>query len=66
MCNQKINVIKWWCKTLAIVRNLVNNAKFILEQAIDAAGIQGEEREAILELLQKKEKTWKTQKILMM
>ena len=55
MCNQKINVIKWWCKTLAIVGNLVNNAKFILEQAIDAAGIQGEEREAILELLQKKE-----------
>ena len=51
---------------MAIVRNLVNNAKFILEQAIDAAGIQGEEREAILELLQKKEKTWKTQKILMM
>ena len=66
MCNQKINVIKWWCKTLAIVGNLVNNAKFILEQAIDAASIQGEEREAILELLQKKEKTWKTQKILMM
>ena len=66
MCNQKINVIKWWCKTLAIVGNLVNNAKFILVQAIDAAGIQGEEREAILELLQKKEKTWKTQKILMM
>ena len=66
MCNQKINVIKWWCKTLAIVGNLVNNAKFILEQEIDAAGIQGEEREAILELLQKKEKTWKTQKILMM
>ena len=66
MCNQKINVIKWWCKTLAIVGNLVNNAKIRLEQAIDAAGIQGEEREAILELLQKKEKTWKTQKILMM
>ena len=53
MCNQKINVIKWWCKTLAIVGNLVNNAKFILEQAIDAAGIQGEEREAIIQLLQK-------------
>ena len=42
-------------KTLAIVENLVNNAKFTLEQALDAAGIQGEERDTIIQLLQKQE-----------
>ena len=37
-------------KTLMIVENLVKNAKFTLDQALDAAGIQGEERETIIRL----------------
>ena len=40
-------------KTLMIVENLVKNAKFTLNQALDAAGIQGEERETIIRLWQK-------------
>lgn len=40
-------------KTLMIVENLVKNAKFTLDQALDAAGIQGEERETIIRLWQK-------------
>ena len=42
-------------KTLAIVENLMENMNLTLEQALDAAGIHGEEREAIIQLLQKQE-----------
>ena len=40
-------------KTLAIVENFMGNMNLTLEQALDAAGIHGEEREAIIQLLQK-------------
>ena len=42
-------------KTLAIVENFMGNMNLTLEQALDAAGIHGEEREAIIQLLQKQE-----------
>lgn len=41
-------------KTLYIVENLIKNANFTLEQALDAAGIQGEDRKAILTKLKEK------------
>lgn len=42
-------------KTLAIVENFMENMNLTLEQALDAAGIHGEERESIIQLLQKQE-----------
>ena len=42
-------------KTLAIVENLMGNMNLTLEQALDAAGIHGEEREALIQLLQKQQ-----------
>ena len=42
-------------KTLAIVENFMGNMNLTLEQALDAAGIHGEEREAIIQLLKEKE-----------
>lgn len=42
-------------KTLAIVENLMENMNLTLEQTLDAAGIHGEERESIIQLLQKQE-----------
>ena len=38
-----------------LVENFMKNMNLTLEQALDAAGIQGEEREAIIQLLQKQE-----------
>ena len=38
-----------------LVENFMKNMNLTLEQALDAAGIHGEERDAIIQLLQKKE-----------
>lgn len=38
-----------------LVENFMKNMNLTLKQALDAAGIQGEEREAIIQLLQKQE-----------
>lgn len=38
-----------------LVENFMKNMNLTLEQALDAAGIHGEERDAITQLLQKQE-----------
>lgn len=38
---------------IVLVQNLMKNTKFTLEQALDALGIQGDERELITKQLQK-------------
>ena len=38
-----------------LVENFMKNMNLTLEQALDAAGIHGEERDAIIQLLQKHE-----------
>lgn len=42
-------------RTMIIVENFMKNMNFTLEQSLDAAGIQGEERELLIKHLQKKQ-----------
>lgn len=42
-------------RTMIIVENFMKNTNFSLEQSLDAAGIQGEERELLIKQLQKKQ-----------
>lgn len=41
-------------RTMIIVENFMKNMNFTVEQSLDAAGIQGEERELLIKQLQKK------------
>lgn len=42
-------------RTMIIVENFMKNMNFTLEQSLDAAGIQGEERELLIKQLQEKQ-----------
>lgn len=42
-------------RTMIIVENFMKNMNFTVEQSLDAAGIQGEERELLIKQLQKKQ-----------
>lgn len=42
-------------RTMIIVENFMKNMNFTVEQSLDAAGIQGEERELLINQLQKKQ-----------
>ena len=57
MCEAVQEYAKEYAKTekAEIVENFMKNMNLTLKQALDAAGIQGEEREAIIQLLQKQE-----------
>ena len=55
MCEAVQEYAKEYAKTekAELVENFMKNMNLTLKQALDAAGIQGEEREAIIQLLQK-------------
>ena len=55
MCEAVQEYAKEYAKTekAEIVENFMKNMNLTLEQALDAAGIQGEERDTIIQLLQK-------------
>ena len=55
MCEAVQEYAKEYAKTekTELVENFMKNMNLTLKQALDAAGIQGEEREAIIQLLQK-------------
>ena len=57
MCEAVQEYAKEYAKTekAELVENFMKNMNLTLKQALDAAGIQGEEREAIIQLLQKQE-----------
>ena len=57
MCEAVQEYAKEYAKTekAELVKNFMKNMNLTLKQALDAAGIQGEEREAIIQLLQKQE-----------
>lgn len=42
-------------RTMVIVENFMKNMNFTLEQSLDAAGIQGEERELLIKQLKEKQ-----------
>ena len=57
MCEAVQEYAREYAKTekAELVENFMKNMNLTLKQALDAAGIQGEEREAIIQLLQKQE-----------
>ena len=57
MCEAVQEYAKEYAKTekAELVENFMKNMNLTLKQALDAAGIQGDEREALIQLLQKQE-----------